>query len=199
MEIDVDLHQDIFDADFAKEALEAGDRYVRIGAQSDGKSRWRALMKSAGMSDLLDKGIDAGQVVFLGSEREKTPAGTPLAKSIADELARLCSPEQGTGVRFQVNVSRLFALMSPEEADATVMNLASQCRATRSVVLGAVSPLGAPPEQVAKLRAAADGIVRVWSEGSYSFLEVVKTVNSARTPVYAIRQTPEPPFIEIME
>ena len=199
MEIDVDLHQDIFDAGFAKEALETGDRYVRIGAQSDGKSRWRALMKSAGMADQLEKGIDAGQVVFLGSEREETTPERPLAKSIADELARLCSPGQGAGVRFQVNVSRLFALLSPEEADATMVTLASRCRATRSVVLGAVSPHGAPAEQLAKLRAAADGIVRVWSEGSYSFLEVVKTVNSARTPVYAIRQTPQPPFIEIME
>jgi hypothetical protein len=156
-------------------------------------------MESAGMTDRLEKGIDAGQVVFLGSERAQATDGIPLSKSIEDELARLCPPKQGTGVRFQVNVSRLFALMSPGEADAILVNLASRCRATRSVVLGAVSPHSAPAEQLAKLRAAADGIVRVWSEGSYSFLEVVKTVNSARTPVYAIRQTPQPPFIEIME
>ena len=105
----------------------------------------------------------------------------------------------GPGIRFQVNVSRLFALMSSEEADTIVVDLASRCRESRSVVLGTVSPHGVPADHLAKLRAAADGIVRVWSEGSYSFLEVVKTVNSARTPVYAIRQIPEPPFIEIME
>jgi len=199
MEIDVDLHQDIFDAGFAKEALEAGDRYVRIAGQSDAKSRWQALMKTAGMADRLERAIEAGQVMFLDAQREETAGARPLAESVAAELARLCPPEQGVGVRFQVNVSRLFALMSPEEADATIVNLASRCRATRSVVLGAVSPHGAPADQLAKLRAAADGIVRVWSEGSYSFLQVVKTVNSARTPVYAIRQTPQPPFIEIME
>ncbi|NIR00124.1 MAG: hypothetical protein GTN78_07955 [Gemmatimonadales bacterium] len=199
MEIDVDLHQDIFDAGFAKEALEAGDRYVRIAAQSDTQSRWRALMNTAGMDARLEDAVEAGQVVFLGSQREETTQGGRLAESIAAELDRLCPPEQGDGIRFQVNVSRLFAFMSPEEANATFVNLTSRCRASRSVVLGAVSPRGAPPDQLEKLRAAADGIVRVWSEGSYSFLQVVKTVNSARTPVYAIRQIPRPPFIEIME
>jgi len=199
MEVDVNLHQDIFDADFAKEALEAGDRYVRIGGQSDPMSRWRALMTAAGMSDLLDKGIDTGQVMLLGGDKEGTSTGASLSKSINDVLTSLCSKENAGGVRFQVNISRLFSLMSPEEANSTFAKLTSQCRGTRSVILGVVTPGGMHPAQLAKLRAAADGILRVWSEGNYSFLEVVKTVNSARTPVYAIRQTPKPPFIEIME
>jgi len=190
MEIEVDLHQDIFDA---------GDRYVRIAAASDDKSRWRALMKTAGLSERLDQAVEAGQVIFLGSQKAEAPGGAPLAKSIADDLSKLCSSRQEAGTRFQVNVSRLFAFMSPEEAEATFMNLTSLCRGSRSVALGVVSPHSLPVEQLEKLRASADGIVRVWSEASYSFLQVVKTVNSARTPIYPIRQIAKPPFIEIME
>jgi hypothetical protein len=64
--------------------------------------------------------------------------------------------------------------------------------------MGVVSPRVASMDQLEKLRTAADGIVRVWTEGSYTYLQVVKTVNSARTPVYAINQIPSPPFVEIM-
>jgi len=93
----------------------------------------------------------------------------------------------------------LFAFMSPAEANASFVRLTSECRGRRSVVVGSVSPQGFPVEHLEKLRAAADGIVRVRSEGSYTFIQVVKTVNSARTPVYVMRQIAQPPFVEIME
>ena len=65
-------------------------------------------------------------------------------------------------------------------------------------MMGVVSPRTVGEDQLEKLRTAADGIIRVWTEGSYSFLQVLKTVNSARTPVYAIRQIRQPPFVEIV-
>jgi circadian clock protein KaiC len=198
MEIDVDIHQDIFDAGFAKEALEAGDRYVRIAAQSDARSRWRALLKTAGLEEKLLKGLKSGAVTFFGCQPEETGGEVPLCQPITEDLGRICQQVGESNARFQVNVSRLFAFMSAEEANASFTSLTSSCRGGRSVVLGTVSPQGFPAEQLEKLRAAADGIVRVWSEGSYTFIQVVKTVNSARTPVYLLTQIPRPPFIEIM-
>lgn len=199
MEIDVDLHQDIFDAGFASEALEAGDRYVRIAAPSDARSRWRALLKAAGLQARLEAALASGQAVFLGSRREQGKEAQSLADYISEQLAPLCQEEGEVGVRFQVDISRLFALLSREEANCCFAKLTGRCRGSRSVVLGSVSPQGFPPELLDKLRAQADGIVRVWSERSYTFLQVVKTVNSARTPVYLVLQTPRPPFIEIIE
>jgi circadian clock protein KaiC len=199
MEIDGDIHQDIFDVGLAKEALEAGDRYVRIAAQSDERSRWRTLLKAAGLEDKLKQGLKSGQVVFLGSQPEETAGQGPLAQSIAEQLTRLCGKREAGSVRFQVNLSRLFAFMSPAEANASFVSLTSRCRGRRSVVVGSVSPQGFPVEHLEKLRAAADGIVRVRSEGSYTFIQVVKTVNSARTPVYVMRQIAQPPFVEIIE
>ncbi len=199
MEIDVDIHQDIFDAGFAQEAIEAGDRYVRIAAQTDERSRWRAQMKTAGLDEKLAQGIKSGRIVSLGCRPEETEGQAPLCQGLSEELGRICQQGADGGLRLQVNISRLFAFISADGASSVLTSLMSQCRGRRSVVFGTVSPQGFPIEHLEKLRATADGIVRVWSEGSYTFIQVVKTVNSARTPVYLIRQIPRPPFIEIME
>jgi circadian clock protein KaiC len=199
VEIDVDIHQDIFDASFAIEALEAGDRYVRIGGASDKHSRWRALMKSAGLEAKLEKGLKSGQVVFVDADCCAEKAADSTASRICAIMDELCPPDKEAGIRFQLDLGRLFAFLPPDQAAQAVLDLATCCRGLRSAVVGLVSPRGAPADHLEKLRATADGIVRVWSEGSYSFLQVVKTVNSARTPVYAIRQKPKPPFVEIIE
>ncbi len=198
LEIGAEIQEDIFDAGFAKEALEAGDRYVRVAGQSDERSRWRALMKAAGLEDRVQQSHSQGQLVFVGPSREDAAQNKPSAQAMKEELSALC-PTKDTAMRFQVNYTRLSALMPPSETDNIFMSLIARCRGTRAVVLASVNPRGLAPEQIEKLRAAADGIIRIWTEGSYSFLQVVKTVNSARTPVYAIRQIPNPPFIEIME
>ncbi|MFB3883128.1 MAG: ATPase domain-containing protein [Armatimonadota bacterium] len=199
IETDVDIHQDIFDAGFAQEALETGDRYVRVAAQSDERSRWRALLKTAGLEGKLTQALESGAAIFLGCLPEETGGQPAGCETLASELAKLCQKAGSKGTRFQINVSRLFAFMSAAEANGIFTSLTSRCRGGRSVVLGTVSPRSFPTEQLEKVRAAADGIVRVWSEGNYTFIQVVKTVNSARTPVYVMRPVPQPPFVEIME
>ncbi len=199
MEIDVDVHQDIFDAGFAGEALATEDRYVRVAAQSDEHSRWRAMLKTAGLQGKLQQGLNSGQIKFLECQTGRSAAKPMECKSIAEELGRVCQQLDQRGVRFQVDIARLFALTSLEEANATFTLLTSRCLDGKSVVIGTVSPQALEPEHLDKVRAAADGIVRVWSEGSYTFIQVLKTVNSARTPVYVLTQIPRPPFIEIME
>jgi len=188
MEVDADLHQDIFDAGFAKEALEAGDRYVRIAGQSDDKSRWRVLMKSAGMERRLRRATENDEVRFL----------EPDGETLSAELDQLCVTADAKTTRIQVDVSRLFAFLPPQQAFTALLNLTARCRQGKTVVLGVVTLRAAPAEQLEKLRAACDGIVRVWTEGNYSYLQVVKTVNSARTPAYALNHIPQPPFVEIM-
>jgi circadian clock protein KaiC len=196
-EIDADLHQDLLDAGFAKEALEAGDAYVRVAGQSDARSRWRALMKAAGMEEKLERGLASGQVLFLSLDEKGVGKATVL-ETIESQLEGLCARTRDRRVRVQVDLSRLFSYMAPEAAYSLALNLARCCKEAHAVVLGVVSPRATPADQLDKLRTAADGIVRVWTEGSYSYLQVVKTVNSARTPVYAVRQIAGPPFIEIM-
>jgi circadian clock protein KaiC len=198
VEIDADLPQDIFDAAFAREALATGDFYVRVAGQSDPKSRWRAVMKQIDMEKALEKGLDSGEVSLLwpGGKHDADQEHSPAA--LRDEIRGICSKTLKRHLRIQADISRLFALLPPEDGYAAFSSLTALCQGVEAVVVGVVSPRAVPPEQLAKLRTAADGIVRVWSEGSYSYLQVLKTVNSARSPVYAINHVPRPPFIEIM-
>jgi circadian clock protein KaiC len=198
VEIDADLPQDIFDAAFAREALDTGDFYVRVAGQSDPKSRWRALMRRIDMEKALEKGLDSGEVSLFwpGGQHDAEQEHSPGA--LREEISRICSKTLKRRLRVQADISRLFALLPPEDGYAAFSNLTALCQEVEAVVVGVVSPRAIPPEQLAKLRTAADGIVRVWSEGSYSYLQVLKTVNSARSPVYAINHVPRPPFIEIM-
>jgi circadian clock protein KaiC len=197
MEIDSTLHQDILDAGFAKEALAAGDVYIRIAGRSE-QSRWRALMKAAGLEEALERQVEAGQAKFLWTHAAGTKAETLTPESFMAELDQLTRGEGGRPRRLQVDLSRLFSLFPESVGYQAFINLAANIRNTKAVLLGMVSPHVVPPNELEKLRTTADGIVRIWTEGSYSYLQVMKTVNSARTPVYAINQIPEAPFLEII-
>jgi circadian clock protein KaiC len=197
MEIESDINQDIFDAGFAIEALRSGDTYVRIGGASDPRGRWRALMRMAGEEERLQRAVDSGQVTFLWSEPGSQGAAVSPEHCRA-QIERICGQAGSKAVRLQVDISQLYALLPQGESYRPLSHLAAACRKGRSVVVGTVSPRAVTPDELEKLRTTADGIVRVWSEGSYAFIQVLKTVNSARTPVYAVRQVPQAPFVQIV-
>ena len=196
MEIDGEINQGILDVGLAKEALEAGDYLVRIAGKSDSRSAWRALMKAAELDELFDRAAGTGQATLLWPGAPADGAVTPTR--VAETLATVYEAAGDTPVRVQVDISRLLTLLAPGEGYRQVANLAALCREKRAVVIGMVSPSSAPCEELEKLRAAADGVVRVWTEGNYSFLQVLKTANSVRTPVYSVHQINTPPFIEIL-
>ena len=120
------------------------------------------------------------------------------SSEILPTLTKICDAAGETPVRLQIDISRLLTLLAPGEGYRHVANLAATCRERQAVVLGLVTPSAVPGDDLEKLRAAADGIIRVWSQGNYSFLQVMKTVNSVRTPVYSLHQISTPPFIEIL-
>ncbi|MBN1459400.1 MAG: hypothetical protein JXA57_07675 [Armatimonadetes bacterium] len=198
MEIDGNLHQGIFEAGFTTEALETGDHYLRLAGLSDETSRWRALVKAAGMEDRLQQAVTAGDIRLVGTDCVEKEAEVPSGECMTKEVRELCPSGNYSRTRMDVDISRLFAFLPQDEASAAVAQIAAHCRASKSVVLASVNPHSLPHGELEKLRASADGIVRVWSEGSYSYLQVIKTVNSARTPIYAIREISQPPFVEIL-
>lgn len=198
MEIDSDINQDIFDAGFAIEALKSGDVYVRIGGASDPRSRWRALMRMAGEEERLQRAVDSGQVILLWSGPGSCDSAPVSPEECRVQVERICGQAGSKAVRIQVNISQLYASLPRMGDYRPLSHLAGACRKGRSVVVGTVSPRAVTPDELEKLRATADGIIRVWTENGYAFIQALKTVNSARTPVYVVRQVPHPPFVEIV-
>jgi circadian clock protein KaiC len=193
-EVDGEMNPGIFDVGFAREALEAGDLYLRIAGMSDPRSPWTALMKRAGLEEQLQQAVAKGQATLLWPDVSGTDGGLDIGAA----TAKLCDQAGDTPFRVQVDLTRLFSLLSPQDGYQQVAKLAAFCRARQAVVLGTVSSSAIACEEMDKLRAMADGIVRVWTESNYSFLQVTKTANSVRTPVYSVHQIGQPPFIEIL-
>ncbi len=198
VEVDSDINQDIFDAGFAREALESGDTYVRIAALSDPSSRWRMLMRLAGEEARLQDSIEKGGTLVLWPGGAQAALEALKPEDLRAQVDGICAKVCGHRVRVQVDITQLLSLFPPGEDYRPLSHLASCCRTSGAVMMGVVSPRAVRDDRLEKLRTVADGIVRVWTKGSYSFLQVLKTVNSARTPVYAIRQIHQPPFVEIV-
>jgi circadian clock protein KaiC len=197
MEVDGEINQGIFDVGFAKETLEAGDFFLRIAGKSDARSAWRALLKEAKLDATFDQAVSSGQAKLLWPGAGEGDGGAKPSE-IVPTLAGICDAAGETPVRIQIDISRLLTLLASGEGYRQVVSLAASCRERQAVVFGLVNPSAVPCEELEKLRAAADGIVRVWSQGNYSFLQVLKTANSVRTPVYSLHQIAAPPFIEIL-
>jgi len=193
IELEGEVNPGIFDLGFAREALEAGDAYLRVAGKSDARSAWQALVKQAGLEQPLAQAIARGQATLLWPDGSAA-AGPDITTTVSNIAARAGD----TPVRVQVDITRLHSLLTPEDAQRQLSNLANFCRDRQAVVLGTVSPSAVPCDEMEKLRALADGIVRVWTDHNYSFLQVMKTANSVRTPVYSIHQIGQPPFIEIL-
>jgi len=198
VEVDSDINQDIFDAGFAREALDSGDVYVRIASLSDLSSRWRMLMRLAGEETRLQESIESGRTWLLWPGGDQALVEAVKPEGLRAQVDEVCAKVRNRAVRVQVDITQLLSLFPPEEEYRPLSHLTSCCRKAGAVMMGVVSPRTVGEDQLEKLRTAADGIIRVWTEGSYSFLQVLKTVNSARTPVYAIRQIRQPPFVEIV-
>ncbi len=196
MEMDADINQSVFDVGFAKEALEAGDHYVRIAAASDARSGWRALMKAAHLDTALDQAVQTQQACLLWTGSGGN--GGVSADIFGSTVTKALDQAGNTPLRVTVDISRLFALLPHGEGYRQLVDMAARCREKQAVVLAVVNPSSVEMEDLDRLRAFADGLVRVWTQGNYSYLQVIKTVNSARTPVYPIKQISAPPFIEIL-
>ncbi len=193
IELEGEVNPGIFDLGFAREALEAGDSYLRVAGKSDARSAWHALVKQAGLEEPLTQALTSGQANLLWPDGSTGGAGPDIATVVSNMAARASAP-----VRVQVDITRLSSLLEPDEAQRQLAHLAAFCRERQAVVLGTVSPSVLPCDEMEKLRALADGIVRVWTDSNYSFLQVTKTANSVRTPVYSVHQIAHPPFIEIL-
>ena len=70
--------------------------------------------------------------------------------------------------------------------------------ARAGIAFGTLTPGTICEEARENVRTIADGIIRIWSTGSYNYLQVIKTVNSVRTPTYAFLETGEPPYVDIL-
>lgn len=203
LEIDSGIHQWLFELNFVKETLQAGDIYLQI---ADADYRLKELEQAAsrlGFEKELGQAIKSGSLRLLVLSAAPRESGQGVRTLSPDQLVPACQevcqqagPEQK--VRLQIDLSRLLARREQKQffdQFTEVVDLTKQCQ---GVVFGLLNPKAVDEESREKIRATAQGMVRIWNQGNYNFIQVIKTVNSVRTPVNVFREVPDPPFVEIV-
>jgi hypothetical protein len=128
----------------------------------------------------------------------ETP-GTMSTEDVVNAVEDACLHTQGNQrVRIAVDLTPLLISLGLDDLLSFLSRLmgASQCNG--GVIIGIIQSGLIGDQAIEKLRSLADGIIRIWKHGDFDYLQVLKTINSVRTRVQAILETPEPPYIQIL-
>jgi len=198
VELEYAVQQRVFTYNFMREALAAEDSYVNINGHA-GMEQLEDLPGWAELQQHLEQAEKAGRVHFLSS----APPGQMLETlEAAYQRAEMAAPvAEGAAVpqrtRVQLDLTRMVP-MDPNGFFPALARVLDLNRKFGGVAMGMLNPRSVDEESAERIRAAADGIVRVWTEGNYHYIRAVKTVNSARAPIQMFVEVPEPPFVELL-
>jgi circadian clock protein KaiC len=187
-ETSADIHQAVFEANFLRESLEAGDCFTIIEAEAALPGPLVDAAARFGLTQELDASRAAGRLALVSPQAD-------LPAALRDLQAAA-----GRKLRVFLDLTRILAGMASDEFLRNLSNVLSESLRERSAVaMATLNPEVTDRQSVERIRSLADGIVRVWRDGPYNYLQVLRTVNSVRTPVVAFIEIAEPPFIELLE
>ncbi len=208
-EISPELHQEIFELNFIRETLGADDLYIELSANTTRAEKLLEQAQSYGMRDELQTGLtnDLLRIVHVAEaedaltlpesepdEEEPLPAFYHALEELDNVFQQTSPAHRG---RLLLDVTRLF---SADEAlfYETLALVPDLLQRYRGVCLAFLNPEAVPADACERLRSEADGIVRLWTEGGYKYIQVAKTVNSVLTPVSTVVETNSPPYLKIL-
>ena len=195
------FHQQLLEANLLKEAIETGDVWVQVGSGTAVRSEVWAHLEGLGISKaLLQDSIRNGMVRLIGPVTAKNGAPESVAAeevvSALEEVYQHLQERQK--VRLQIDISSLVVSLGIDPLLPLLSRLLSVSECYGGVALGFIQPHLVGEEALGKVRSLADGIVSIWQEGDFDYLQVLKTVNSVRTRVQTILEVPEPPYLRIV-
>lgn len=201
LENDSAFHQELLEASFLKESIETGDIWVQIGSAATLSREMRGYLAGLGInSAMIEDATRNGRIRILGPVTLR--AGEPGTYTVDDILNNLDEIQQhaqdGQKVRIQIDISSVLISLGTDELMSLLSRLESATEYYGSVLLGLIHPRLVGEETLGKVRSLADGIVRIWKEGDFDYLQVLKTVNSVRTRIQPIMEMPDPPYLEII-
>jgi len=201
LEIASDFHQQVLEANFLKEGVEAGDIWVQVGSSPVLRRETCGLLMGLGISpSLLEEGMKKGGVRVLGPVTLR--GEEPGAMNVEDVVNALEEVHQhlqkGQKVRIQLDLSLLLISLGAEGLLGLLSRVLNTVQCYGGVALGLIQPGLVGEEAMEKVRSLADGVIRIWKEGDFDYLQVLKAPNSVRTRVQTILETPEPPYLKIL-
>jgi circadian clock protein KaiC len=201
LEVYHSFHDQVFEANLLKETLESGDIWVHIGALSALPREIRALLVGlGGTANLLDSAVKQGRLKFFGPVNLQ--GGAPASLTVGEVLKQVEELYQTVRhdqkVRLVIDVSTLLINLGAEPAIGLLSHLQQLTDCYGGVALSLLNPKLAAEDTLSKIHRLSAGIMRVWKEGDFEYLQVVKTVNSVRTRIVPVLEIPDPPYLQIL-
>lgn len=212
-EVSPELHQEIFELNFIKETTRAKDSYFELSTSETRLDKLLHLAQSYGMQSELQQAIDGENMYIINVMEEESDVSTlPLlngeeesggieglykAVDRLDELFQQTT--RSNRGRLFLDFTRLLTTIDEEMFFSVLAPVLDMIQQYGGMCLGFISPNAVPTSAHEKLLNEADGIVRMWKEGNFKYIQVVKTVNSVSTPVNSIMETNESPYIKMMQ
>jgi circadian clock protein KaiC len=188
VEVSTDIHQMLFALNFVREGLAAGDV---VAVVDSGSSLPASLLDAAarlGVGGELAAAHQSQQVVAVAPDADPAAA----FKEIRDRAPGRVK------IRVFVNTMGMLEAIGREQALRALQGLTDAVRERGAIAMATMNAEVFDSRAAETLRALADGVIRVWRDGAYNFLQVLKTVNSARTQVVAFLEIAEPPYFELI-
>jgi len=188
-EVSSDIHQAVFQINFLREALAVGDVYAVVNRDT---SLPTALVDAAarfGMTDQLNSARESRQLTVLAPHSD-------IAASLKEIQSR---GPGGAKTRVFIDLTRMLVGTASEEFLRQLNSLADSLHESGAVAMATLNRDVVDRRVLERIRVLADGIISIWREGSYNYLQVLKTVNSVRTPVVAFLEAGQAPYIELQQ
>ena len=198
-ELSPELHQEILELNLITETQQAQDSLFELTTTTTRLQRLASAAQCYGMSQELQTALDSGCIHILPL------AGTETApKGVVQEAMALI--EQGFQQldrahrgRILLDFTRLSTTLGDRSLDALLSRVQEIITRYHGVCVGMVNPHAIPAITRERLAMEADGIVRMWKEGNYTYIQVAKTVNAVLTPVLSLMETNNPPYLKVIQ
>ncbi len=215
-EVSPELHQEIFELNFISETFHAQDLFLELSTTTTRVDKLLQIAQSYGLRDDLQEAINKGAIHVINlldehnldttlpsldvdEEEDDYENGLESLMKAVDQLDEVFQQTSRTNRgRLFLDVTRLLTTIDEETFFSVLGPVLDMIQQYGGMCIGFLSPDAVPRSAREKLLTEADGIVRMWKEGNYKFIQVVKTVNSVLTPVNCLIETNDPPYIKIL-
>ncbi|MFQ6065256.1 MAG: ATPase domain-containing protein [Candidatus Bathyarchaeia archaeon] len=209
-EIDSGIDQLIYETNFLRSVILEEDAYVQIINSVLSPREILAGVDRASIRTQFDRAVKEGKILLFD----------PFDRELTEEMSRYVTPIVGFNaekivytleamfkrfsnerkrVRLEADISDLLAVVGVDVFLHVFPRLIAFVKEYEGVWLGTFKPETVSYEIAEKVRSAADGIVKVWSEGSYNFIQVIKSKNKIYSRPLRYIETNRSPFIKILE
>jgi circadian clock protein KaiC len=207
------FHQELFELNFLKETVLAQDHLLMLETGTRQLEKLRHLTQTYAMADDYGRALEADTVRVINltgattTQRLEGDTDEPFVldpdQVLLTTLTQLDEALQQTSRahrgRVLLDITRLLTAVEEDYFFALFSAVLELIQQYGAICLGFVNPAAIPPATRERLRMEADGLVCMWDEGSYKYVQVLKTVNSVITPVSALIEVPMPPYMRILQ